>query len=136
MPDGIERPELIRRYAVDTGLTVKKAEEHLELLEESQFLLWDDLRLYTTSEGMRWAGYKRDHTGDLVDSSERAEEKYRTRAHAQTASSDKAVVGSTPDPTTHEQAGNTSVTPGTRLNKNAQAHTRTRKEAVSRETRN
>src|SRR2546425_8157122 len=73
MPEGVERPELIRRYAVDTGLTLKKAEEHLDLLEDNGFVEWNDLRLYTTSEGMRWAGYKRDHNGNLVDKSGQAE---------------------------------------------------------------
>jgi len=85
MPEGIERPEVIRRYAVETGLTERKSEEHLGLLEECNYVVWYDLRLYTTDAGMRGAGYKRDHRGELVDLAERAEEKYaeRTRTNAQ-----------------------------------------------------
>jgi hypothetical protein len=134
MPEGVERPELIRRYAVDTGLTLKKSEEHLDLLEDNGFVEWNDLRLYTTSEGMRWAGYKRDHSGNLVNKSEQAEEAYRARAHAnaQKAAPENATRDNTSDiaqkPT---KVGNTLVTLGTHPNKSVEAHARTVEETSS-----
>jgi len=90
MPEGIERPELLRWYEAETGLSAKKAEEHLGLLEECDYVLWNDLRLFTTERGLRWAGFKRDNSGELLDASERAEAKYRecTNANAQKAGSD------------------------------------------------
>jgi len=128
MPEGIERPELVRRYAVETGLTEKKAEEHLELLEGNAFVEWYDLKLYTTPKGMRWAGYKRDANGDLVDKSEQAEEAYRARAHS---SAQKAVQEKSPNEAASNVApkqtskGNTDVTLGTHPNKSAEARART-----------
>ncbi len=90
MPEGMERNEALDSYAVETGLTPKKAEEHLRLLESTGMLRWDDLRLYVTDKGLRWVGFTRDNAGELLDSRERAEEKHResANANAQKAPSD------------------------------------------------
>jgi hypothetical protein len=57
MPEGVDRSELLSEYASETGLTIRKAEEHLELLESTGRLRYDDMRIYTTPKGLRWAGY-------------------------------------------------------------------------------
>ncbi len=90
MPEGVERNELLSEYCVQTGLTLRKAEEHLQLLEDTSKLRWEDLRLFTTPAGLRWIGYLRDHDGQLLDEREREEEVYRERArtNAQKASAD------------------------------------------------
>lgn len=82
MPDGMDRNEALAHYAVETGVTLRKAEEHLELLETTGMLRCDDLRLYTTPKGLRWAGFIRDEKGDLLDVGERAEERHRERTSA------------------------------------------------------
>ena len=46
MPDGVTREELLRKYAYETGLTVKKATEHLDLLLELNLVSENDLRIY------------------------------------------------------------------------------------------
>jgi len=82
MPDGIDRNEALQDYAVETGVTMKKAEEHFDLLESTGMIRYDDLRYYTTPKGLRWAGFMRDEKGDLLDPSEKAEEAYREHARA------------------------------------------------------
>ena len=84
MPEGIERNELVSEYSIQTGLTLRKAEEHLELLEEAGILRWEDLRLYITQKGLRWAGFVRDSDGKLLDKSESAEEEYREHKRTST----------------------------------------------------
>jgi hypothetical protein len=82
MPEGMERNEALDSYAVETGVTHKKADEHLTLLESTGMLRWEDLRLYVTDKGLRWAGFTRDNAGELLDPRERAEEKHREHANA------------------------------------------------------
>lgn len=45
---GITRADLVPLYAYQTGLTEKKAEEHLDLLISVRELEEDDLRIYVT----------------------------------------------------------------------------------------
>ena|SRR6266568_2859004 len=48
-PEGIPRAELVPLYAFDVGVTVKKANEHLDLAIEVGQLIEDDMRIYSGS---------------------------------------------------------------------------------------
>jgi hypothetical protein len=130
MPEGIDRNEALQEYSAETGLSLKKAEEHFDLLESTGRVRYDDLRYYTTPKGLRWAGFTRDEKGDLLDAGQQAEEQYREiqRTNAQKASSNKASLEGRPGPPDESEAGSTRVIREPNPNKNSETPTRTRRE--------